>query len=35
MQFGIKAANYPLIPEDFERNKLPVELPATATSCSA
>ncbi|MDD2670151.1 MULTISPECIES: pyruvate, water dikinase regulatory protein [Zoogloea] len=26
MQFGIKAANYPLIPEDFERNKLPAEL---------
>ena len=23
MQFGIKAANYPLIPEDFERMKLP------------
>ena len=23
MQFGIKAANYPLIPEDFEREKLP------------
>lgn len=23
MQFGIKAANYPLIPEDFERRKLP------------
>lgn len=23
MQFGIKAANYPLIPEDFERNTLP------------
>jgi regulator of PEP synthase PpsR (kinase-PPPase family) len=23
IQFGIKAANYPLIPEDFERNKLP------------
>lgn len=23
MQFGIKAANYPLIPEDFERNRLP------------
>jgi regulator of PEP synthase PpsR (kinase-PPPase family) len=23
MQFGIKAANYPLIPEDFERNALP------------
>jgi regulator of PEP synthase PpsR (kinase-PPPase family) len=26
MQHGIKAANYPLIPEDFERNKLPGEL---------
>lgn len=23
MQFGVKAANYPLIPEDFERNRLP------------
>ena len=23
MQFGIKAANYPLIPEDFERGTLP------------
>lgn len=23
MQFGVKAANYPLIPEDFERGKLP------------
>lgn len=23
MQFGIKAANYPLIPDDFERGKLP------------
>jgi hypothetical protein len=23
IQYGIKAANYPLIPEDFERNKLP------------
>lgn len=23
MQFGIKTANYPLIPEDFERNRLP------------
>jgi hypothetical protein len=23
MQYGIKAANYPLIPEDFERNALP------------
>jgi [pyruvate, water dikinase]-phosphate phosphotransferase / [pyruvate, water dikinase] kinase len=27
MQFGIKAANYPLIPEDFERNELPSALP--------
>ena len=27
MQFGIKAANYPLIPEDFERSKLPTALP--------
>jgi len=26
MQFGIKAANYPLIPEDFERGKLPSNL---------
>ena len=26
MQFGVKAANYPLIPEDFERGKLPVPL---------
>lgn len=26
MQFGVKVANYPLIPEDFERNKLPTEL---------
>ncbi len=26
MQFGVKAANYPLIPEDFQRNKLPSEL---------
>jgi regulator of PEP synthase PpsR (kinase-PPPase family) len=23
MQYGIKAANYPLIPEDFERGQLP------------
>ena len=23
MQFGVKAANYPLIPEDFERGELP------------
>jgi len=26
MQFGLKAANYPLIPEDFERGKLPSNL---------
>lgn len=26
MQYGIKAANYPLIPEDFERGKLPSTL---------
>ncbi|KON79749.1 kinase/pyrophosphorylase [Azoarcus sp. PA01] len=26
VQFGVKAANYPLIPEDFDRNKLPGEL---------
>jgi regulator of PEP synthase PpsR (kinase-PPPase family) len=28
MQYGIKAANYPLIPEDFERGKLPGNLAA-------
>ena len=26
MQYGIKAANYPLIPEDFERGELPPAL---------
>ena len=26
LQFGVKAANYPLIPEDFERDKLPEAL---------
>ena len=26
MQHGIKAANYPLIPEDFDRGRLPDEL---------
>jgi len=26
MQFGVKAANYPLIPEDFERRELPAVL---------
>jgi regulator of PEP synthase PpsR (kinase-PPPase family) len=28
MQFGVKAANYPLIPEDFDRMKLPDALKA-------
>jgi regulator of PEP synthase PpsR (kinase-PPPase family) len=28
LQFGVKAANYPLIPEDFERNRLPEALHA-------
>ncbi len=27
LQFGVKAANYPLIPEDFERGELPEALP--------
>jgi len=27
MQYGVKAANYPLIPEDFERDQLPGDLP--------
>jgi len=27
MQYGVKAANYPLIPEDFERGQLPSVLP--------
>lgn len=27
LQYGVKAANYPLIPEDFERNQLPTALP--------
>jgi [pyruvate, water dikinase]-phosphate phosphotransferase / [pyruvate, water dikinase] kinase len=31
MQYGIKAANYPLIPEDFERGELPSALPAHRT----
>ena len=26
LQFGVRAANYPLIPEDFERNRLPASL---------
>jgi regulator of PEP synthase PpsR (kinase-PPPase family) len=28
MHYGVKAANYPLIPEDFERGELPSALPA-------
>jgi regulator of PEP synthase PpsR (kinase-PPPase family) len=31
LQFGVKAANYPLIPEDFERMKLPEALRAEKT----
>ena len=27
MQYGIKAANYPLTPDDFERGRLPSALP--------
>ena len=33
MQHGIKAANCPLIPEDFERNKLPTPLLAHKKKC--
>jgi regulator of PEP synthase PpsR (kinase-PPPase family) len=33
MQHGIKAANYPLIPEDFERNKLPSALAPHKRKC--
>ena len=31
MQFGVRAANYPLIPEDFHRGKLPEALPGQKT----
>jgi regulator of PEP synthase PpsR (kinase-PPPase family) len=31
MQFGVKAANYPLIPEDFDRGQLPETLRANKT----
>jgi [pyruvate, water dikinase]-phosphate phosphotransferase / [pyruvate, water dikinase] kinase len=31
LQFGVKAANYPLIPEDFQRGKLPEALRAEKT----
>jgi regulator of PEP synthase PpsR (kinase-PPPase family) len=33
MQFGIKAANYPLIPEDFERGRLPSTLAPFKAKC--
>lgn len=33
MQHGIKAANYPLIPEDFERHQLPPALVAHKRKC--
>jgi hypothetical protein len=33
MQHGIKAANYPLIPEDFERGKLPASLAPHKGKC--
>ena len=33
MQHGIKAANYPLIPEDFERGKLPSTLAPFKAKC--
>ena len=33
MQHGIKAANYPLIPEDFERHKLPGALAPYLAKC--
>ena len=33
MQHGIKAANYPLIPEDFDRGLLPPSLVAHKSKC--
>ena len=33
MQHGVKAANYPLIPEDFERNRLPAPLLPYRAKC--
>jgi len=33
MQHGIKAANYPLIPEDFERDRIPASLAAFKAKC--
>jgi hypothetical protein len=33
MQHGIKAANYPLIPEDFERGRIPASLAPFSAKC--
>jgi regulator of PEP synthase PpsR (kinase-PPPase family) len=33
MQYGLKVANYPLIPEDFERDKLPGAIEPFKTKC--
>jgi hypothetical protein len=33
MQFGVKAANYPLIPEDFERDQIPATLAPHKAKC--
>ncbi|MDA0665804.1 MAG: kinase/pyrophosphorylase [Proteobacteria bacterium] len=33
MQYGLKIANYPLIPEDFERNRLPAAVEAVKAKC--
>jgi len=33
MQHGIKAANYPLIPEDFERDRIPSSLASFKAKC--
>ena len=33
MQYGLKVANYPLIPEDFERNRLPDALLSYKAKC--
>lgn len=33
MQHGVKAANYPLIPEDFERHKMPTSLAPFRAKC--
>ena len=35
LQYGIFAANYPLIPEDFSYRRLPAELEIYAPSCLA